>query len=107
MPKSYSPEYIKSLNQVRMYDNLGIALARACIKANLPIVSVAKLMGVSRMTIHTWFRGGVMSPKSAEMAKTLLKVIEVDTARGVLPLADLKSARTYVKEFFKAEKESA
>lgn len=107
MPKSYSPEYIKALNQVKMYDNLGITLARACVKANLPIAAVSKLLGVSRMTIHTWFRGGDMRPKSTESVKLLLKVIETDTAKGLLPLADFKSAREYVNEFYKTEKESA
>jgi len=103
MPRSYSPEFIKAINRVKMYDNLGVTLARACIKANLPLISVAKLMGVSRMTVHTWFRGGEMHPKSADAVKTLLKVIEVDTAKGLLPLADFKAARAYVREFFKDE----
>ena len=103
MPKSYSPEYVRAIHSVGLHDNLGVQLARACIKANLPIIAVSKLLGVSRMTVHTWFRGGDMRDKSAEMVKTLLKVIEADTARGVLPLAGFKEARAYVREFFKEE----
>lgn len=103
MPRPYSPEFIDAINKVKMYDNLGVKLARACIKANLPLNAVSKLLGVSRMTVHTWFRGGDMHPKSADMVRTLLKVIEVDTARGALPLADFKEARAYVREFFKDE----
>ena len=109
MPKSYSPEYIASLNAVRMYDNLGVTLARACVKANLPLKLVAKILGVSRMTVHTWFRGGPIRPGRARLVQLLLKTIEVDTARGLLPLADFKDAKEYVHELIKdlPEEESA
>jgi len=101
MPKSYSPEYVDALNKVEMYDNVGIVMARACVKANLPLKLVAKIFGVSRMTVHTWFRGGPIRPGRMQLAKSLLKILEEDTAKGVLPLADFSAARAYVNELLK------
>ena len=101
MPKSYSPEYVKMLNAVVMADNLGIVLAKACVKSNLPLKLVAKALGVSRMTVHTWFRGGEIQSGRKLLVITFLKVIEEDTAKGVLPLADFKSAKEYIHELNK------
>ena len=103
MPKSYSPEYVKMLNAVVMADNLGIVLAKACVKANLPLKLVAKVLGVSRMTVHTWFRGGDIQTGRKPLVITFLKVIEEDTAKGVLPLADFKSAKEYVHNLINKE----
>jgi hypothetical protein len=103
MPKSYSPEYVGLLNKVDMKDNLGVVLAKACVKANIPMKSVAKILGVSRMTVHTWFRGGPIRSGRVELIHALLRIIEEDTAKGVLPLADFKSARAYVNELLKTE----
>lgn len=98
MPKSYSPEYIKMLDAVVMPDNLGIVLAKACVKANIPLKLVAKALGVSRMSVHTWFRGGEIRQGRKQLIVTFLKVVEEDTARGVLPLADFKSAKEYIHD---------
>ena len=103
MPKSYSPEYVKMLDAVVMADNLGIVLAKACVKANLPLKLVAKVLGVSRMTVHTWFRGGDIQTGRKPLVITFLKVIEEDTAKGVLPLADFKSAKKYVHDLLNEE----
>ena len=106
MPKSYSPEYIESINNVGMYDNLGVVMARACIKANIPMKLVAKLFGVSRMTVHTWFRGGPIRSGRVPLVNAFLKIVEEDTAKGILPLADFNEARKYMNRLIE-EKESA
>jgi len=98
MPKSYSPEYVEMLNAVVMPDNLGIVLAKACVKANIPLKLVGRALGVSRMTVHTWFRGGEIRPRRKQLILAFLKVIEEDTAKGILPLADYKSAKEYIHE---------
>jgi len=105
LPKSYSPEYIDAINKVEMYDNLGIALARACVKANIPLKLVARVFGVSRMTVHTWFRGGPIRSGRLPLVNSFLSIIEQDTAKGVLPLADFQAAKKYITELL--EKESA
>lgn len=96
MPKSYTPEYVEMLDAVVMPDNLGIVMAKACVKANIPMKLVAKVFGVSRMTVHTWFRGGEIRSGRKQAVIAFLKTIEEDTARGILPLADFKSAREYI-----------
>jgi len=88
-----------------MYDNLGIALARACVKANIPLKLVARVFGVSRMTVHTWFRGGPIRSGRLPLVNSFLSIIEQDTAKGVLPLADFQAAKKYITELL--EKESA
>jgi hypothetical protein len=107
MPKSYSQEYIDSLNQVEMHDNLGITLARACVEANVPLKLVAKYFGVSRMTVHTWFRGGPIRPGRVPLVNSLLTNIKEDTARGTLPLADFKDAKQYIAKLIDAQDEPA
>lgn len=103
MPKSYSPEYKEMLSAVVMPDNLGVVLAKACVKANIPLKLVAKLFGVSRMTVHTWFRGGEIRSGRKQLIIAFLKVIEEDTAKGVLPLADFKSAKEYIHDLTSKE----
>ena len=103
MPKSYSPEYIEMLDAVVMPDNLGIVLAKACVKANIPLKLVAKALGVSRMSVHTWFRGGEIRQGRKQLIVAFLKVVEEDTARGVLPLADFKSAKEYIHDLISKE----
>lgn len=103
MPKSYSPAFVEALSKVDMRDNLGIVMARACIKANLPASMVAKILGVSRMTIHTWFRGGPIRAGRVELVHAFLRIVQEDTAKGVLPLADFKSARAYLRDLAKIE----
>lgn len=103
MPKSYSPAYVDALKKVDMRDNLGIVLGRACVKANIPLAYVAKIFGVSRMTVHTWFRGGSIRSGRLELVHAFLRIVQEDTAKGILPLADFKSARAYVNELLKTE----
>jgi transposase len=55
MPKKYSPRFLVELNNLDE-EKLGVRLAKACVNADLPITDVAKVFGVSRMTIHSWFR---------------------------------------------------
>jgi hypothetical protein len=107
MPKSYSQEYIDSLNQVEMHDNLGISMARACVDANIPLKLIARYFDVSRMTVHTWFRGGPIRPGRIPMVRSLLANIKEDTARGTLPLADFKKAKQYIYKLIDAQDESA
>lgn len=103
MPKSYSPEYVEMLDAVVMPDNLGVVLAKACVKANIPLKLVAKVFGVSRMTVHTWFRGGEIRSGRKQLIIAFLKVLEEDTARGALPLADFKSAKDYIYDLISKE----
>jgi len=57
MPKSISNKFKE---QLKMNDSkfIGVELAKVCVEYNFQIIDLAKAFGVSRMTIHSWFRGG-------------------------------------------------
>ena len=38
-------------------DQLGVRFAKFCIAHNLSVVTVAKQLGVTRMTLYRWFSG--------------------------------------------------
>jgi len=76
----------------------GNALARACIKANLPAKYVAEALEVTRMTIHLWFRGKPLLDKNRQVAEVFTDLIESDTAKGILPAKNLADAKAYIEE---------
>jgi hypothetical protein len=52
-------------------------------------------MNVSRQTIYAWFRGAKISSEHVPVIDALIKIIDTDTAAGVLPLVDYKSSKKY------------
>lgn len=36
---------------------LGVRLGKACLRANVPVIQVAKDFGVSRPAVYAWFTG--------------------------------------------------
>jgi len=38
-------------------NKIGVRLAKACLKANVPVVQVAEDFGVSRPAVYAWFTG--------------------------------------------------
>ena len=95
MPRTYSAKLIKDLEGKTVKDGLQILLAKKCIKAKIPALHVAKLLGVSRMTIHLWFRGGEVNPSRAPMIEALIRIIDEDINKGVLPLKSYKDSIKY------------
>jgi hypothetical protein len=55
-------------------------------------------LGVSRMTIHTWFLGGAIRYSKHHMIETLIKLIQEDIAAGLLPAASMAEARAYLAD---------
>lgn len=97
MPRSYTAEFIKDLDTKTVKDGIQILLAKRCVKAKLNTTLVAKLMNVSRMTVHSWFRGKPMKEDKVPIAQALIKIIDEDLAKGVLPIKDYKSSIEYYK----------
>ena len=56
MAKCYSEQYLLSLNGLNE-KRLGVQLGKLCVKANLPPKLIANVLGVSRMSVYSWFRG--------------------------------------------------
>jgi|APCry1669189440_1035222.scaffolds.fasta_scaffold94009_2 hypothetical protein len=54
--RGYSTLFVRKVNEANQ-DDVVIQFAQACIKRELPIISVASAMGVSRATVYNWFTG--------------------------------------------------
>jgi hypothetical protein len=97
MPRTYSQEFI---NQVKQQDpnKSGIALAQACVGANLPAKYVAVALKVTRMTVYSWFRGKPIRDKNRKLVEVFTDLVESDTAKGMLPAKNTQEAKTYIEE---------
>lgn len=97
MPSKYSSDFVATVRN-NPQRGLGQKLALICVEANLPSAYVAQVLGVSRMTLHTWFRGGVIREKKHLKVQTLTDLMREDLAKGVLPVKTLSEARAYLQE---------
>jgi len=97
MPRTYSQEFI---NQVKQQDpnEAGIALAQACVGANLPAKYVAVALKVTRMTVYSWFRGKPIRDKNRKLVEVFTDLVESDTAKGMLPARNTLEAKAYIEE---------
>lgn len=97
MPRIYSEKLTIKLSQSD-YNRTGIALATLCVRANLPATYVARAFGVTRMTIHSWFRGKPLRDKNRQLAEAFIKLVGDDMKSGVLPARSMKQAKEYIEE---------
>ena len=97
MPRTYSQDLIDEVNRSNP-NNFGIALAKACINANLPAKYVAIALNVSRMTVHGWFRGAPLREKNRRLVEVFTDLVESDTAKGLLPAKNSHEAKRYIEE---------
>lgn len=97
MPPAYSSDFVNAV-QTAPVRGLGQELALACIDANLPAAYVAQVLGVTRMTLHTWFRGGEIRQKRHWKIDVFMKLVKEDMSRGILPAKTLREARSYLQE---------
>ena len=77
MPKSYSEKFVLNL-QKNTSDHIGIKMAKLCVKARLPIKDVANVFKVSRMAIHSWFRGSVIKEENVIRIQRFNNIIETE-----------------------------
>jgi hypothetical protein len=97
MPRTFSSQLLNSIESAG--DSPGISLAKTCLKAGLPASYVAPMLKVSRMTLHTWFRGGVIRKSRIGQLEQFIKFIEDEISAGVLPKQTLKETQEYVEHF--------
>lgn len=97
MSRSYSDKFILSL-KASDPDNPGIALGLACVNANLPAKYVADALGVTRMTVFSWFRGSPIRFKTLQRVEVFTDLVESDTAKGRLPARTKAEAQAYLEE---------
>jgi len=96
MSRSYSVDFIKETEESTS-DRTGVRFAKVCIKSNIPALYISAVMGVSRMTIYSWFRGKPLRDKNEEAVKLLINIIEADLSSGILPAKDLTAAKSYLE----------
>lgn len=96
MPSKYGAALIASVRNAHVR-GLGRDLAAVCIAANLPAVYVSQVLGVSRMTLHTWFRGGAVRDAKHSKIQTFMNLVRKDLASGKLPAGSVREARSYLQ----------
>jgi hypothetical protein len=97
MSRPYSEAFLLELHKANP-NKAGIALALACVKANLPAKYVAEALEVTRMTVFSWFRGKPIRHNNLLKIETFTDLVESDTAKGILPAKNTAAARAYIEE---------
>jgi hypothetical protein len=97
MSRPYSEAFLIELHKANP-NKAGIALALACVNANLPAKYVAEALEVTRMTVFSWFRGKPIRHNNLLKIETFTDLVESDTAKGILPAKNTASARAYIEE---------
>ena len=96
MPRTYSERSLLEMHQADPH-RAGVQLAKACVKANLPAKYVAEVLGVTRMTVYSWFRGKPIRDKNQQVVEVFTEIIEGDMVRGLLPVYNIQDARKYIE----------
>lgn len=102
MPRSYSSKFLLTLSKPDAVLD-GQLLAKLCVEANLPASYVCKVFGISRMALHTWFRGGPIRTRRMDLISAFTKLVNEDLVAGVLPAKNLKEAKAYIEEMLKED----
>lgn len=96
MTAPYSRAFVDSIREMQER-SLGQELALVCISASLPSIYVSQVLGVSRMTLHTWFRGGGIKEKKREKIEKFISLVKEDMSDGTLPAKSVRDARSYLQ----------
>mgnify|MGYP003660223731 CR=1 FL=1 len=100
MTRPYSQEFVMGLHHANP-KRIGVKLAKVCVKANLPSIHVAKAFGVSRMAIHSWFRGSPVRDKNNTRIEHFIELIEQGLASGDFPASDRIVTKKYLESEIK------
>lgn len=65
--RGYSYRLVKA-NKAADSKHIGVKLGRYCITNDIPVIQIAEMFSVSRMTVYNWFSGLVM-PHRAKVAQ--------------------------------------
>jgi hypothetical protein len=74
-----------------------VQLGRVCVKANLPTTYVAEAFNVSRMSIHSWFRGQYVREKNYERITKFIELVNKGLDKGVLPAMSSSDAKSFIE----------
>lgn len=96
MARPYSEKFVLNLIKADE-EKVGVQLAKVCVKANLPTTHVAKAFGVSRMSIHSWFRGQYVREKNYEKILRFINAVNAAVEGGELPAQTVKQAKEFLE----------
>ena len=65
--RGYSIRVAEAINEADG-DLLGVRLGRACLARDIPVVTVAQALGVTRQTVYSWFVGASVPRGTVEDA---------------------------------------
>jgi hypothetical protein len=102
MSRSYSSKFLLTLSKPNAITT-GQMLAKVCVEAQLPSSYVCRVFGISRMALHTWFRGGPIRPRRMKTVEAFIRLVEQDLEAGMLPAKNLKEAKVYIEDMLKED----
>lgn len=75
MPIGYSRRIVAEIEQADA-EKIGVRLAMICLVKDVSVRYVAERLGVSRVTVYTWFRGKTNVPErlNAKVQKLINKL---------------------------------
>ena len=95
MARPYSERFLLDLNKADP-TRIGVQLGKVCVKANLPTTYVAVAFNVSRMSIHSWFRGQYVREKNYERITKFIELVNKGLDKGVLPAMSSTDAKNFI-----------
>ena len=95
MAKCYSEQYLLSLNGLNE-KRLGVQLGKLCVKANLPPKLIANALGVSRMSVYSWFRGKPIRERNIDKVEKLIDILVGYFEAGQLPVPSTIDAKIFI-----------
>jgi hypothetical protein len=96
MARPYSEQFLLALRKADP-TRIGVQLGRVCVKANLPTTYVAEAFNVSRMSIHSWFRGQYVREKNYERITKFIELVNKGLDKGVLPAMSSTDAKSFIE----------
>jgi hypothetical protein len=102
MARSLSGALLIKLNR-EGNNSLGAELGKLCSKANLSLVHVSRALRVTRMTVHSWLRGGKIRAKNEIIIKTFIILVRGDIDEKVLPARSFKASKAYIEKMIGAK----
>jgi hypothetical protein len=95
MARPFSKPFLESLTKGDT-NQPGVVLGRLAVDANIPASYLAKALGVTRMSIYSWFRGKDIRYKKRKEVEALIDIMRADFTLGVLPAKSQEDAKKYV-----------
>lgn len=95
MAKCYSEKYLLMLNNLNP-KRLGVQFGKVCVKANLPPSMIADTVGVTRQTVHNWFRGGPIRERSISKVEKFIDILDQYLGAGELPVSSIIDAKKFI-----------